>query len=72
MSKRRNVEPVFVPKVIEENSDDQPRFLAFVPNQIEARDKYDPQLIGFPLNIVFAGTTDDAQAGQQSVVSVCY
>jgi hypothetical protein len=42
---------------------------AFVPSQIEAGDGYDPRLIGFPLNILFAGITDD---GQQSVVSVCY
>jgi hypothetical protein len=64
---KKKADPEFVPEVIE---DDAPELMAaFVPSQIEAGDGYDPRLIGFPLNILSAGITDD---GQQSVVSVCY
>ena len=66
MSKKK-ADPEFVPEVIE---DDAPGLMAaFVPSQIEAGDGYDPRLIGFPLNILFAGITDD---GHQSLVDVCY
>lgn len=69
MSKKK-ADPEFVPEVIE---DDGPGFIAaFVPDQIEARDNYGPFLIGFPLNILFGGITNDAQTGGQSLVSVCY
>jgi hypothetical protein len=47
-------------------------FFAFVPNQIEAEDNYDPLLVGFPLNILFAGITNGVQTGQQSFMDVCY
>jgi hypothetical protein len=48
------------------------RLFAFVPNQIEPQDGYDPVLAGFPLNILFAGITNDLRTGEQSVVDVCY
>jgi hypothetical protein len=57
-----------VSKKTEETSD----FFAFVPDQIRADDKYGPLLEGFPLNILFAGVTDDTQTGKQSLISVCY
>ena len=47
-------------------------FVAFIPSQIEAQDGYDSPLEGFPLNILFAGIANDAQADQQSLVDVCY
>jgi hypothetical protein len=47
-------------------------FFGFVPNQIETGDNYGPHLVGFPLNILFAGITNDGQTGQQSLVDVCY
>ena len=71
MSKKK-ANTQFVPEVIE---DDGPEFMAaFVPSQIEARDNYDPFLIGFPLNILFGGISTDTQSGQQSRkrVAVCY
>lgn len=72
MSKGQKAEPEFVPKVIEADWDDSPHFFAFIPNQIEARDKYQPQLIGFPLNILFGGIGYDLQTGEESLIHVCY
>ena len=71
MSKRQKAEPEFVPKVLE-GWDDEPFSFAFVPNQIEANDKYDPQLIGFPLDLLFAGISYDLQNSQESLIHVCY
>ena len=59
MSKKK-ADPEFVPEVIE---DDAPELMAaLVPSQIEARDNYDPLLIGFPLNILFDGISTGTQS----------
>lgn len=72
MTEKKKPEQEFVPKVIEDDSDDKPRFLAFVPSQIKANDNYDQRLLGFPLNILFGGITLDRQTGRESLVHVCY
>jgi len=72
VSQRKKADPEFVPQVIEEGSDGDLGFLAFVPNQIDASDNYDQRLLGFPLNMLFARVAKDAQTGQESLVHVCY
>jgi hypothetical protein len=46
VSKRKRLEPKFVPEVIEEGSDGELGFLAFIPSEIEARDNNDPRHTG--------------------------
>lgn len=72
MGERKNAGQEFVPKVIEDGSDDEPYFFAAIPQQIDANDNYDPALIGFPLNIPFGGIRYDLQTGEESPVHVCY
>jgi hypothetical protein len=72
VSKRKKADPEFVPKVIEEDWDDEPYPFAFIPQQIKATDNYDPVLEGFPLSILFGGFTTDAQSGKLSPVEVFY
>ena len=62
MSRRKKVVPESVPKVIE--ADDGEDFVACIPHQIKAdwHEKWGALLEGFPLNIVYAGITDNAQA----------
>jgi hypothetical protein len=54
--------PEFVPKVIEDSHGED--FIAFIPQQIESDwdEKWGPLLEGFPLNIVYAGITNNEQA----------
>jgi hypothetical protein len=66
IQRKKEIAPVS--KRTKETSD----FFAFVPDQIRADDEYGPLLEGFPLNILFAGMTDDTQTGKQSLISVCY
>ena len=72
MSKRKKAAPEFVPKVIE--ADDGDDFVAFIPQQIEAdwHEKWGPLLEGLPLNVMFAGFKNGAQAGKQSLIKVLY
>ena len=70
MSKRKKLDEEFLPEVIEEDGGED--FVAFIPRQIEADDNYEPQLVGFPFNILFGGFVDDTQTGQQSLIDVCY
>jgi hypothetical protein len=72
VSERKKANPEFVPKVID--WDGKADFFAFIPQQIEADwdEEFGPLLVGFPLNILFAGITTDAPSGQRSLVNVCY
>ena len=71
MNRRKNIDPEFEPQVIDEDWDDD-HSLAFVPNQIEANDNYNQQLLGYPHNILFGGMALDPQTDQKSLVHVCY
>ena len=74
MSKEKKPDSEFVPKVIEEDCEDEPYSFAFIPHQIEAdwQEKWGPLLEGFPLNILFAGLTNGAQTRKASLIRVLY
>jgi hypothetical protein len=57
---------------VKQRNEESWHFVAFVPREIEADDNYEPQLVGLPFNILFAGIANDTQTGQQSLVDVCY
>jgi len=69
---KRKAEPEFVPKVIEDSSGEG--FVAFIPHRIEADwdEKWGPRLEGFPLNILFSGFKNGAQAAEQLLSEVLY
>jgi hypothetical protein len=68
VSPGNEIDPEFEPEVIDEDWGNK-HFLAFVPNQIEAKDNYDHRLLGFPLNILFAKAP---RTVDESLADLCY